>query len=150
MWWCSKHVLPCDLKHGRSSCVNWLKLRLAQQHADNMLQWTGHNRQQRGAPQVVKECTSTPERGVLGACCLLTCVQVDSVNLAGLDRVLVVYAAGSSDRSVLIRQYRIAFKKSGTKVRMLPISALGQQPASSTTFQQWLGVHVLQVWDQPQ
>jgi hypothetical protein len=43
-------------------------------------------------------------------------MQVESVNLAGLDRVLVAYAAGSSDRSLLLRQYRIAFKKSGTKV----------------------------------
>jgi len=43
-------------------------------------------------------------------------IQVDSINLAGLDRVLVVYAAGSSDRSLMLRQYRIAFKKSGTKV----------------------------------
>jgi hypothetical protein len=41
---------------------------------------------------------------------------VDSVNLAGLDRVLVAYAAGSSERSLLLRQYRIGFKKSGTKV----------------------------------
>lgn len=38
------------------------------------------------------------------------------MNLAGLDRVLVAYASGSSDRSLLLRQYRIGFKKSGTKV----------------------------------
>jgi Brix domain len=42
--------------------------------------------------------------------------QVSSINLAGLDRVLAVFAAGSSERSLLLRQYRIAFKKSGTKV----------------------------------
>lgn len=44
-------------------------------------------------------------------------MQVESINLVGLDRVLVAYAAGSSDRSLLLRQYRIQFKKSGTKVR---------------------------------
>jgi hypothetical protein len=44
-------------------------------------------------------------------------VQVESINLVGLDRVLVAYAAGSSDRSLLLRQYRIQFKKSGTRVR---------------------------------
>lgn len=66
-------------------------------------------------------------RGALhGTCmCVMLCVaavcvnlQVESVNLAGLDRVLVAYAAGSSDRSLLLRQYRIGFKKSGTKVCM--------------------------------
>lgn len=65
---------------------------------------------------VIKRC------GVCLSCCCvlltltLTLTQVESVNLAGLDRVLVVYAAGSSDRSLLLRQYRIGFKKSGTKV----------------------------------
>lgn len=44
------------------------------------------------------------------------CPQVESLNLAGLDRVLVAYAAGTTDRSLLLRQYRVAFKKSGTKV----------------------------------
>jgi hypothetical protein len=43
-------------------------------------------------------------------------LQVEQVNLAGLDRVIVAYAAGASERSLLLRQYRIAFKKSGTKV----------------------------------
>lgn len=44
------------------------------------------------------------------------CVQVESINLAGLDRVMVAYAAGSSERSLLLRQYRISYKKSGTRV----------------------------------
>jgi len=44
--------------------------------------------------------------------------QVSSINLAGLDRVLMVLAAGVSERSLLIRQYKVAFKKSGTKVRV--------------------------------
>jgi hypothetical protein len=46
-------------------------------------------------------------------------LQVEQVNLAGLDRVLVAYAAGTNERSLLLRQYKIAFKKSGTKVRWL-------------------------------
>ena len=44
------------------------------------------------------------------------CAQVESINLAGLDRVMVAYAAGSSERSLLLRQYRIGYKKSGTRV----------------------------------
>jgi len=40
---------------------------------------------------------------------------VSSINLAGLDRVMVVFAVGASERNLLIRQYKIAFKKSGTK-----------------------------------
>jgi hypothetical protein len=46
-------------------------------------------------------------------------LQVEQVNLAGLDRVIVAYAAGASERSLLLRQYRTAFKKSGTKVRCM-------------------------------
>lgn len=41
-------------------------------------------------------------------------LQVDTINLAGLDRVMVVVAIG--DKDLLIRQYSIKFKKSGTKV----------------------------------
>ncbi|KAF6250832.1 Brix domain-containing protein [Scenedesmus sp. NREL 46B-D3] len=51
--------------------------------------------------------------------------QVEQVNLAGLDRVVVAYAAGASERSLLLRQYRIAFKKSGTKVPRVCLSEMG-------------------------
>eukprot|EP00878_Enallax_costatus_P022497 GHUV01023868.1.p1 GENE.GHUV01023868.1~~GHUV01023868.1.p1 ORF type:complete len:167 (+),score=70.20 GHUV01023868.1:1370-1870(+) len=51
--------------------------------------------------------------------------QVESINLAGLDRVLVAYAAGTSERSLLLRQYRIAFKKSGTKVPRVALTEMG-------------------------
>jgi hypothetical protein len=44
-------------------------------------------------------------------------LQVQNINLAGLDRVIVVFAAGDTDKSLLLRQYSIAFKRSGTKVR---------------------------------
>lgn len=92
----------------------------------------------RTAHTMVSRCQeflrSVPVRCLVLVACWHMCLQVDSVNLAGLDRVLVVYAAGSSDRSILIRQYRIAFKKSGTKVRMLPFPASRQQSGSSTTY----------------
>jgi hypothetical protein len=42
--------------------------------------------------------------------------QVSSINLAGLDRVMLAVAGGPSERSLLLRQYRIAYKRSGTKV----------------------------------
>ncbi|WIA12819.1 hypothetical protein OEZ85_006448 [Tetradesmus obliquus] len=51
--------------------------------------------------------------------------QVEQVNLAGLDRVLVAYAAGTSERSLLLRQYKIAFKKSGTKVPKVSLTEMG-------------------------
>eukprot|EP00879_Flechtneria_rotunda_P021146 GHRR01022278.1.p3 GENE.GHRR01022278.1~~GHRR01022278.1.p3 ORF type:complete len:158 (+),score=66.93 GHRR01022278.1:1234-1707(+) len=51
--------------------------------------------------------------------------QVSSVNLAGLDRVLMAFAAGGSERSLLLRQYRIAFKKSGTKVPRVALAEMG-------------------------
>lgn len=50
---------------------------------------------------------------------------MESINLAGLDRVLVAYAAGTSERSLLLRQYRIAFKKSGTKVPRVALTEMG-------------------------
>jgi hypothetical protein len=41
-------------------------------------------------------------------------VQVESINLAGIDRVVVAFAL--DDTRALLRQYSIKFKKSGTKV----------------------------------
>jgi hypothetical protein len=43
---------------------------------------------------------------------------VDSLNLAGLDRVIAVFAAGDTEASLLIRQYRLRLKKGASpKVR---------------------------------
>ncbi|KAF8067235.1 choline monooxygenase [Scenedesmus sp. PABB004] len=51
--------------------------------------------------------------------------QVESVNLAGLDRVVVAYAAGGGERGLLLRQYRLAYKKSGTKVPRAHLTEMG-------------------------
>eukprot|EP00877_Chromochloris_zofingiensis_P000399 jgi/Chrzof1/1035/Cz01g37260.t1 len=50
-------------------------------------------------------------------------LQVDTINLAGLDRVMVVVAIG--DKDLLIRQYSIKFKKSGTKVPRAALTEMG-------------------------
>ena len=41
-------------------------------------------------------------------------LEVDAVNLAGLDRVIAVFAAGDTEESLLIRQYRLRYKKGAT------------------------------------
>lgn len=49
--------------------------------------------------------------------------QVASINLAGLDRVLVVFALGEA--GVLVRQYGIRCKKSGTKTPRVALAEMG-------------------------
>lgn len=48
--------------------------------------------------------------------------QVTNINLAGLDRVIAVFAAGDTERSLLLRQYRLRLKKGATP--KLPRAAL--------------------------
>lgn len=45
--------------------------------------------------------------------------QVPNINLAGLDRVMFVTHVG--DDLVVVRQYRIKLKRSGTKVRAVEV-----------------------------
>lgn len=49
--------------------------------------------------------------------------QVTSINLAGLDRVMVAYAVG--DTQVLLRQFVIKFKKSGTRTPRVTLQEMG-------------------------
>lgn len=49
--------------------------------------------------------------------------QVSAVNLAGLDRVIMAVAA--SETKVLLRQYVIKLKKSGTKVPRIALTEMG-------------------------
>jgi hypothetical protein len=45
---------------------------------------------------------------------------VTALNLAGLDRVIAVFAAGDTEDSLLLRQYRIRLKKGANpKVRRI-------------------------------
>lgn len=49
--------------------------------------------------------------------------QVESVNLQGLDRVVLVSHRGTD--TILLRQYRMRFKKSGTKVPRVELTEMG-------------------------
>jgi hypothetical protein len=47
--------------------------------------------------------------------------QVSAINLAGLDRVIAAFAAGDTEDSLLLRQYRLRLKKGAhPKVRGVP------------------------------
>lgn len=48
---------------------------------------------------------------------------VDSLNLAGLDRVLLVVAR--DDRKILLRQYSMKYKKSGGRVPRVALTEMG-------------------------
>lgn len=51
--------------------------------------------------------------------------QVDRVNLAGLDRVLLVAADPRSPGRLLLRQYAARYKKSGTKIPRTELTEMG-------------------------
>mmetsp|Transcript_40412 Transcript_40412/g.89773 ORF Transcript_40412/g.89773 Transcript_40412/m.89773 type:complete len:340 (-) Transcript_40412:2490-3509(-) len=50
-------------------------------------------------------------------------LQVDQINLAGLDRIIM--AVAPEDNQLLLRQYTIKLKKSGTKVPRLALTEMG-------------------------
>ncbi|GBF90989.1 hypothetical protein Rsub_03844 [Raphidocelis subcapitata] len=63
-------------------------------------------------------------------------LRVDSVNLAGLDRVIAVFAAGDTESSLLIRQYRLRLKKGASpKVPRAALEEMG--PSIDATIRRW-------------
>jgi|APGre2960657404_1045060.scaffolds.fasta_scaffold32776_1 hypothetical protein len=53
----------------------------------------------------------------------MTAQQVGRLNLAGLDRVLIAVATG--EKRILLRQYAIRLKRSGTKVPRASLAEMG-------------------------
>ena len=59
---------------------------------------------------------------------------VESINLKGLDRVFFV-SHGEGGKTVLVRQYRAAYRKSGTKVPRVELEEMG--PSLDLELRRW-------------